>query len=237
MEEWITEHWATLLAALGLGGGGSVVGHKMVDKIQNKKIEKLEAKVNEMDSSFKVNDGVDKQFRKEVDTRLGNIETSLMHLTLYRFSESKESTIGLLYQGKYFVCFTLEDQFQKVKVEGETRIPEGKYKIKQRRVLSGLTKKYRAKYPWFDYHFELQDVPNFKYVYLHVGNDDNHTDGCILIGDRLKSNKVDDVNNLGASGPAFSRLYKRMKDAFTVDIDIINISSGPESAWPRATTP
>ncbi len=40
MEEWLTEHWATLLAALGLGGGGSVVGHKMVDKIQNKKIEK-----------------------------------------------------------------------------------------------------------------------------------------------------------------------------------------------------
>jgi hypothetical protein len=28
-----------------------------------------------------------------------------------------------------------------------------------------------------------------------------------------------------------------MKDAFTVDIDIINISKGPESAWPRATTP
>ena len=160
-----------------------------------------------------------------------------LHLTLYRFSESEESTIGLLYQGKYFLCFTLEDQYQKVKVEGETRIPEGKYKIKQRRVLSGLTKKYRAKYPFFDYHFELQDVPGFKYVYLHVGNDDDHTKGCILIGDRLKSNQVDDVNNLGASGPAFARLYKRMKDAFTVDIDIINISKGPESAWPRATTP
>ena len=65
-----------------------------------------------------------------------------MHLTLYRFSESPESTIGLLYEGKYFNCFTLEDQYQKVKVEGETRIPEGLYKVKQRRVLSGLTKKY-----------------------------------------------------------------------------------------------
>jgi len=89
MEEWLTEHWATLLAALGLGGGGSVVGHKMVDKIQNKKIEKLEAKVNEIDSSFKVNDGVDKQFRKEVDTRLGNIETSLSTLTNHLLSKKK----------------------------------------------------------------------------------------------------------------------------------------------------
>ncbi len=160
-----------------------------------------------------------------------------MHLTLYRFSESPDSTIGPLYEGKYFCCFTLEDQYQKVKVEGETRIPEGFYKIQQRRVLSGLTKKYRAKYPWFDYHFELQDVPNFKYVYLHRGNSHTHRKGCISVGDRLKSNQVDDVNNLGASRPAFERLYKRMKDAFTVNINIINISSGPESAWPREITP
>ena len=160
-----------------------------------------------------------------------------MHLTLYRFSESPESTIGLLYEGKYFNCFTLEDQYQKIKVEGETRIPEGLYQVKQRKVLSGLTKKYRAKYPWFDYHFMLQDVPNFNYVYIHVGNDDDHTDGCILIGDRLKSNKVDDVNNLGSSTPAFERLYKRMKDALTVEINIINISKNSESAWLKAIVP
>ena len=89
MEEWLTEHWATLLAALGLSGGGSVVGNKMIDKIQSKKIERLEHKINEMDSSFKVNDGVDKQFRKEVDTRLGNIETSLSTLTNHLLSKKK----------------------------------------------------------------------------------------------------------------------------------------------------
>tara|TARA_X000001382_G_scaffold40853_1_gene27377 strand:- start:251 stop:748 length:498 start_codon:yes stop_codon:yes gene_type:complete len=160
-----------------------------------------------------------------------------MHLTLYRFSESPESTIGLLYEGQYFTCFTLEDQYQKIKVEGETRIPEGLYKVKQRKVLSGLTKKYRAKYPWFDYHFELQDVPNFKYVYIHIGNDHENSRGCLLVGDRLKSNKVDDVNNLGSSRPAFERLYKRMKDALTVEINIINISKDPESAWLKAIVP
>ena len=160
-----------------------------------------------------------------------------MHLTLYRFSESPESTIGLLYEGKYFNCFTLEDQSQKIKVDGETRIPEGLYQVKQRKVLSGLTKKYRDKYPWFDYHFMLQDVPNFNYVYIHVGNDDDHTDGCILVGDRLKSNKVDDINNLGSSTPAFERLYKRMKEASTVEINIINMSENPESAQPNRTTP
>ena len=122
-------------------------------------------------------------------------------------------------------------------MEGETRIPEGLYKVKQRRVLSGLTKKYRAKYPWFKWHFELQDVPGFKYVYIHIGNDDDHTDGCIIVGNSLKSNKVDDINNLGASTPAFKRLYKRMQDAFTVEINIINVSKDAESAWHRVTTP
>ncbi len=89
MEEWITEHWATLLAALGLGGGGSVVGHKMVDKIQNKKIEKLEIKVSEIDSSIKLNDGIDKQFRSSVETRLSSIEGSLSTLTKHLLNKKK----------------------------------------------------------------------------------------------------------------------------------------------------
>jgi len=89
MEEWLTEHWATLLAALGLGGGGSVVGHKMVDKIQNKKIEKLEIKVSEIDSSIKLNDGVDKQFRSSVETRLSSIEGSLSTLTKHLLNKKK----------------------------------------------------------------------------------------------------------------------------------------------------
>lgn len=89
MEDWITEHWATLLAALGLGGGGSVVGHKMVDKIQNKKIEKLEIKVSEIDSNIKLNDGVDKQFRASVETRLSSIETSLSTLTNHLLNKKK----------------------------------------------------------------------------------------------------------------------------------------------------
>ncbi len=89
MEEWLTEHWATLLAALGLGGGGSVVGHKMVDKIQNKKIEKLEIKVSEIDSSIKLNDGIDKQFRSSVETRLSSIEGSLSTLTKHLLNKKK----------------------------------------------------------------------------------------------------------------------------------------------------
>ena len=142
-----------------------------------------------------------------------------MKLELKRFSASKDSTLGLMFVDGEFECFTLEDEYREEKVKGETRIPEGTYKVAKREVLSGLTEKYRSKYHWFDYHFMLQDVPNFQYVYIHVGNDEDHTDGCLLVGDAVKSNRFNEDNNLTSSGPAFKRLYQKMCEA-----DIINIS-------------
>ena len=142
-----------------------------------------------------------------------------MKLELKRFSAGKDSTLGLLFVDGEFECFTLEDEYREEKVKGETRIPAGTYKVAKREVVSGLTEKYRSKYPWFDYHFMLHDVPNFQYVYIHVGNDDDHTDGCLLVGDAVKSNIFNEDNNLTSSGPAFKRLYHKMCEA-----DIINIS-------------
>ena len=142
-----------------------------------------------------------------------------MKLELKRFSSQSDTTLGLLFVDGEFECFTLEDEHREEKIKGETRIPEGTYKIEKREVLSGLTKKYRSKYPWFDFHFMLHDVPDFQYVYIHIGNDDDHTDGCLLVSDAVKCNRFDENNNLSSSGPAFKRLYQKMSEA-----DIINIS-------------
>lgn len=103
---------------------------------------------------------------------------------LQRFADALDYTYGILREhcAQYPLAFTLEDQAQLKKVHGETRIPQGTYEIKLREVLSGLTKKYRAKYDWFTWHLELQDVPEFDYVYIHIGNNDDHTDACILVG-------------------------------------------------------
>lgn len=81
-----------------------------------------------------------------------------------------------------FLASTLEDERRAVKVAGETRIPAGTYEIKLRSE-GGLTKKYAEKFA--DIHqgmLWLQDVPNFKWIYIHVGNDDDDTEGCILVG-------------------------------------------------------
>jgi hypothetical protein len=110
-----------------------------------------------------------------------------MELRMLRVAESDDATLGVLYNGTNFVCYTLEDEFRQEKIRGETRIPSGEYEIKFRKVLSPATERYRDKFDWFTYHVELQDVPNFQYVYIHIGNDDDDSDGCILVGEQADS--------------------------------------------------
>ena len=67
----------------------------------------------------------------------------------------------------------------------------------------------------------LQDVPNFNYVYIHVGNDDDHTDGCLLVGDGVLSNLSTENNNLNTSAQAYERIYKQMsKSSSPIEIVI-----------------
>ena len=137
---------------------------------------------------------------------------------LFRFSSGVESTLGLLHlqldEGWQFKCFTLEDQHNEPKIPKETRIPAGRYEIKLRKVESPLTKKYRSKYPWFTWHLWLHDVPGFEFVYIHIGNTDDHTDGCILVGDGALSNANEENGSVPSSRPAFRRLYDEILSAF-----------------------
>ena len=69
-------------------------------------------------------------------------------LEVIRFSSQKDSTNGVLMDvttDKKFLAYTLEDEYRDTKVMSETRIPEGKYKIKLRTV-GGFHGKYAKKY-------------------------------------------------------------------------------------------
>ena len=60
-----------------------------------------------------------------------------MKLEVLRFSSLKDSTNGLLFditEKRTFLCYTLEDEFRSEKIVGETRIPDGEYKIELRTV-------------------------------------------------------------------------------------------------------
>ena len=128
---------------------------------------------------------------------------------LQRFAHNEETTIGLFF-GKKFFSFSLEDEPREVKIPGEQRIKAGIYELLQRKVVSGLTEKYRAKYPWFTWHIELQDVPERKYVYVHIGNHDRNTDSCILLGDSCHSTVVT-RGSIGYSTQAYKRWYQEVE--------------------------
>lgn len=144
-----------------------------------------------------------------------------MELELRRFKTSTDTTLGRLYIDNLFICFTLEDGFNYPKIPTKTRIPKGRYKIEERQVLSPLTIKYRKGYDFFIWHLQLQDVPNFNYVYVHAGNDHTHTDGCILVGDN-----IDVINNvIWDSKEAFEYVYKKICTALTTEDVYITIKN------------
>jgi len=151
-----------------------------------------------------------------------------MNILLKRINGESHTTIGLIFIDGKFECFCLEDEKRLIKVKGETRVPAGTYIVEKRKVETPMTKKYRDKYEFFDYHLWIKDIPDFEFVYIHIGNDDKDTDGCILVGDLLKNNRFDEVNNLLSSRVAFKRLYEKIGQAMLNETIHITISDEDE---------
>ena len=107
-----------------------------------------------------------------------------------------------------FFCYTLEDQFNEPKVPGETRIPPGKYQILLR-TDGGMHQRYGNRFPWHKGMLWLQMVPDFQFIYIHVGNKDDDTDGCLLVGDGQVSNVIE-RGMVTTSVGAYQRLYERI---------------------------
>jgi hypothetical protein len=133
-----------------------------------------------------------------------------MILELLRISSQKDSTSGILFDvtnGRKFLCYTLEDQHQDVKISKETRIPSGVYKITLRTV-GGFTKRYAEKYgKMHKGMLWLRDVPGFEYILIHTGNTDEHTAGCILVGDTQYNNILKADGYVASSVNAYKRIY------------------------------
>ena len=121
-----------------------------------------------------------------------------------------DATNGMLFIDGIFECYTLEDQYQAVKVMHETCIPEGTYDIKFRTV-GGFHEKYKKRYGNDHYGMlHLQDVPNFTYILIHAGNTDEHTSGCLIVGETQQDLDISDDGFIGHSGKAYLKLYNKV---------------------------
>ena len=133
-----------------------------------------------------------------------------MKLTVVRTQFGKDATNGILLVDGIFECFTLEDQYQEVKVMHETCIPEGTYDIKFRTV-GGFHERYKGKYGQAHHGMlHLQDVPNFTYILIHAGNTDEHTSGCLIVGETQQDLDISDDGFIGHSGKAYLKLYDKV---------------------------
>ena len=57
------------------------------------------------------------------------------------------------------------------------------------------------------------DVPNFEYILIHCGNTDEHTAGCLLVGDSQENNQIQENGFIGKSTQAYKRIYPRIAKA------------------------
>lgn len=139
-----------------------------------------------------------------------------MRLFIRRLSEGLDDTLGAFYMENRFMCFTLEDEPRLEKVDGETCIPMGRYRM-------GLRTEGRLHARYGEYYegggslehrgmLEVLGVPNFTAICIHCGNDDEDTDGCLLVGNQIREN-VTASGYLGDSRGAYWRIYTPIADA------------------------
>jgi hypothetical protein len=139
----------------------------------------------------------------------------MLNLELSRYGFGLDSTLGRLYLSgdeRAFECFTLEDERRRVKVQGETAIPPGTFPVTLR-TEGGMHVRYSERFA--ELHrgmLWLQNVPNFEWVYLHVGNSDEHTEGCILVG-QVPVILPNGEFEIAKSADAYVRLYRRVIEA------------------------
>ncbi len=154
-------------------------------------------------------------------------------MKLQRLFHTKSNTSGnytcgyLSFTG--FDSFCLEDTFNESKIPGETRIPAGIYELKIRKELTPLTIKHRKDYQtaWFKanpnwFHIEVTGIKNYSGVYVHSGNDDSHTLGCLLPAFAFDMTKTDKQTSasLLAVDKFYSMIYPRLLSGERIFITI-----------------
>ena len=133
-----------------------------------------------------------------------------MKLTVVRTQLGTDATNGILLVDGLFECYTLEDQYQAVKVMHETCIPEGTYDIKFRKT-GGFHAKYSERYKNAHYGMlHIQDVPNFTYILIHTGNTDEHTSGCLIVGETQQDLEISKDGFIGSSTVAYKKMYAKV---------------------------
>lgn len=133
----------------------------------------------------------------------------MLNIEHVRFGFGLDSTISRIYLNEEFECFVLEDEWRIDKIFGETCIPEGTYTIELRDE-GGKHQRYLDRFP--ELHkgmLWIKDIPNFEYVYYHIGNKDEDSLGCPLNG-RVPIMLPDGEFEVARSTEAYLAFYRKV---------------------------
>lgn len=162
-----------------------------------------------------------------------------MKLEVLRFADSGKATMSVFQINGISYAFGIEDEERKVKVTGETRVPEGTYKVSLR-AEGGYHNRESARYKdskpgWHKGMLCIYNAPNwkivtptmeFQYILIHPGNTEEHTNGCYL----PNATASFDTFAGGASRTAYEKIYPIIRDAILageeVTITYKDIESG-----------
>lgn len=131
-------------------------------------------------------------------------------IVVERIVSDTDTTVSAIFVDGRFACFGLEDEYREDKLAGETRIPAGHYRVIVRRH-GGFHERYERKFAFHRGMLEIAAVPRFTDILIHIGNTDDHTAGCLLVGTGATCRPGD--MSIQSSVEAYTRLYGQVIDA------------------------
>lgn len=131
-------------------------------------------------------------------------------IIIKRVKSGPNSTLSHLYIDGIFMCYLLEDRISKVKVAGQTCIPEGDYHL-YINTTAGMNKRYQNRFPKLHQGMiQICGIANFDLVFIHIGNYYSETRGCPLAGHYWNLSNGD--FEVMQSGFIYPIIYQRLLD-------------------------
>jgi hypothetical protein len=129
-----------------------------------------------------------------------------MILKLERIHFGETFTIGKLFNGRDFLCYTIEDKVREIigkpvaewKIAGKTAIPKGYYPV-----TVTMSNRFKRELPL------LGNVQGFDGVRIHTGNTSENTEGCLLVGSTWDGRS----DFIGGSKLAFDKVFPLIKNS------------------------
>lgn len=145
-----------------------------------------------------------------------------------RFRTFPNDTLSSIHLPGGEKLYALENGHREVKVPKETRIPAGIYEVLFRHE-GGFYERYSKIFNGSHPMLWLQNVPDFEWVYFHIGNYNRDTDGCILIGNGYQINETQVKTSVMVTGSkeGYIQFYKivseKLKQGVRVYANIIDV--------------